>query len=124
MEMYQQPQGSYHSSDSLRRFSSNNPFRQQPFSAPQHSNPSNGSIRSSNAAFDDWVERNKKIINESSDEEDGAVTADTIVNFYGSSISPVKPNREELAKPELPPKPVRTGSDSTVNYAPRMERYV
>lgn len=118
--MYQQPSATYRSADSLRRLSTNNPFRQN-FAAPRHSNASNGLIRSPNAAFDDWVEKNKKFIDESSDDED---INENIVNFYGlsSSQSPVK--EPEFARPEFPTRPARTGSDSTVSYAPRLERYV
>jgi hypothetical protein len=116
--MYQQPSATYRSADSLRRLSTNNPFRQN-FAAPRHSNSSNGLIRSPNAAFDDWVEKNKKFIDESSDDEDNN---ENIVNFHGHSTSPVK--EPEFTRPEFPNRPARTGSDSTVSYAPRLERYV
>lgn len=112
--MYQQPPGVNHSSDSLRRLSSNNPFRQ--YIAPQHSNPSSGSIRTSNAAFEEWVEKNKKFIDEESDEE---ISGENIVNFYGAP----SPMTEEFARPQFPTRIQRTGSDSSVSYSP-VERYV
>ncbi|KAM3123189.1 hypothetical protein ACQ2H7_003612 [Candidozyma auris] len=69
-----------------RRLSSNNPFRQ--FEAPRNRG---SSVQSSNSAFEQWIEKNKALI-EDSDEE-----------------------REVFVRPSFPTSS-RTGSDSDVNY--------
>lgn len=120
--MYKQPNHSFESSTSGRRLSSNNPFRPANGSSdlltdPASSRPtttrnlSNNSVRSTNSqAFEDWVEKNKVLVDLSSDEED--------TRYY------MNPNQKDIdfAKPQFPPKPTRTGSDSSVNYG--KERYV
>lgn len=73
-----------------RRLSSNNPFRQ--FEAPRNRG---SSVQLSNSAFEQWIEKNKALI-EDSDEE-----------------------REVFVRPSFPTSS-RTGSDSDVNYG----RYV
>lgn len=85
--MYQQSNNSYDSVQ--RRLSSKNPFRP----APRAEQPPS---RLSTATFDDWVRRNKNLI-ELSDEEETV----------------------ELARPAFPAL-CRTGSDSDVSYS----RYV
>lgn len=87
--MYQQSNNSYDSVQ--RRLSSKNPFRPDP--APRAEQPPS---RLSTATFDDWVQRNKNLI-ELSDEEETV----------------------ELARPAFPALS-RTGSDSNVSYS----RYV
>lgn len=69
-----------------RRLSSNNPFRQ--FEAPRNRG---SSVQLSNSAFEQWIEKNKALI-EDSDEE-----------------------REVFVRPSFPTSS-RTGSDSDVNY--------
>jgi len=83
--MYQQPNQSF---DSGRRISSNNPFRQD---VTGSSNRSTGLGHSTNSTFDDWVKKNKQLI-ELLDDEDAP-----------------------LARPSFPGQS-RTGSDSDVNY--------
>ncbi|KAJ9102160.1 hypothetical protein QFC19_004898 [Naganishia cerealis] len=98
--MYQQPNHSYTSAESLRRLSSNNPFRQH---AASRGVPLGSLSHSSNSAFDDWVDKNKKLFEESSDEED----------YMANGASPM---HETFARPKMPAQPVRAGSDSSVNY--------
>ena len=120
--MYRQPNHSYTSSDSLRRLSSNNPFRiqqqqqqqqqQQPkYVAPQQSNRSNNSV-SSPSNFEDWVEKNKQLIEISSDEDEPYRPVDMSLNMKDTT----KNNSGDLARPVFPHKPVRADSDSSVNY--------
>lgn len=56
------------------------------------------------------------------DHSDDEVTEDTIVNMYGGSVSPTKEVVHQ--PPKMPAAPIRAGSDSSVNYAPNVERYV
>lgn len=97
--MYQQPSNhSYSSTDSLR-WSSNNPFRQASISQTQ---PRNN--------FDEWVDKNKQLLDLSSDDEEDDAGA---VGFHQSTESFGRPSA-------FPPTPVRADSDSSINYA----RYV
>ncbi|ODV78509.1 Pal1-domain-containing protein [Suhomyces tanzawaensis NRRL Y-17324] len=113
--MYKQPNHSYASTDSLRRLSSNNPFRQHQAQAsyepPKLSNLSSLSLHSGErpSSFGDWVEKNKQLLDNSSDEEQPFRP----VNM-GLKYSPL--SREDLGKPVFPPKPHRADSDSSVNY--------
>lgn len=94
--MYQRPN---ESTDSFnRRFSSNNPFRQAspaPLASPVPRPHRGSSLQLSNSAFDDWVEKNKSLIEDSDEEE----------NLY--------------QRPSFP-SATRHGSDTDVNY----RRYV
>lgn len=83
--MYQQPN---HSFESGSRILSNNPFRQD---VTGSSNISGGLVRSSNSTFDDWVKKNKQLM-DLLEEEDLPLT-----------------------RPAFPTQS-RTGSDSDVNY--------
>lgn len=80
------------SASSSRRLSSNNPFRQ---SEPQTRNRG-ASTQLSNSAFEQWVEKNKALIEDSDEERD-----------------------QVYERPSFPSS-TRTGSDSDVNYG----RYV
>lgn len=84
--MYQQPN---HSFESARRLSSNNPFRQDVTGSSQAR--STNLTHSSNSAFEEWVQKNKQLI-ELSDEDEPVVE-----------------------RPKFPTQS-RTGSDSNVNY--------
>lgn len=70
--MYRQSSQGNKSSDSVRRLSTNNPFRQVSYEQPKHYNGSGTSVRSngSNKAFEDWVEKNKLLMAESDDDFD------------------------------------------------------
>ncbi|PVH17307.1 uncharacterized protein CXQ87_000191 [Candidozyma duobushaemuli] len=76
------------SASSSRRLSSNNPFRQ---SEPQTRNRG-ASTQSSSSAFEQWVEKNKDLIEDSDEERD-----------------------QVYERPSFPSS-TRTGSDSDVNY--------
>lgn len=128
--MYQQPNHSYQSSDSLRRLSANNPFRQHNFEPPRHVNRSASSLgsghsASQNQAFDDWVEKNKQLIEESDDEDLYSLPnpVDMSLNFNESrdNSRPANDQFNDLARPTFPTT-VRAGSDSSVNYSDN--RYV
>lgn len=125
--MYQQPNHSYQSSDSLRRLSVNNPFRPRNFEQPQHLNRSATSVGSAhsntqNQAFDDWVEKNKQLIEESDDEDfyrspdpiDMNLNMDHTAN-NAVPLSTYNNDHHELSRPVFPVT-VRAGSDSSVNY--------
>ncbi|CUM64775.1 uncharacterized protein PRCAT00002386001 [Priceomyces carsonii] len=108
--MYQQPNGSYHSTESLRRLSSNNPFRK--FTESQQSSTSRSGTPTK---FEEWVSKNKKLAEASSDEDDGDYSGFRI-DDYNASDSPLN---ERFSKPQPPSRPQRTGSDSSVNYGER-----
>ncbi|KAK6201494.1 Pal1 cell morphology protein-domain-containing protein [Scheffersomyces amazonensis] len=123
--MYQQPNHSYSSTDSFKRVSSNNPFRQSLESPTKvsttirqqytsNSNHSNGSGSHSKAHrhntppnFDDWVLKNKQLLDLSDEDDDDDDNYGLSVNHRGDNYNYRKP---------IPPKPVRTGSDSSINY--------
>lgn len=91
--------GDTRSSHSSRRLSSNNPFRQSEAAAASSSSSSRSrgvSSQLSNSAFEQWVEKNKALIEESDEERD-----------------------QVYERPSFPTSS-RTGSDSDVNYG----RYV
>ncbi|KAI5968394.1 hypothetical protein CANMA_002385 [Candida margitis] len=135
--MYQQPNHSYSSSDSLRRLSSNNPFRQyQPSPAPiqpqssssslqmpqhglgyQNANNSHNSIlakhyahsprkastlsnqSTSSAHFDEWVAKNRQLVDGSDDEElygdpetDSQVSPNKILSYYQNNNASLDSN--------------------------------
>lgn len=129
--MYQQPNHSYQSSDSLRRLSANNPFRQNNFEPPRHINRSASSLgsghsTSQNQAFEDWVEKNKQLIEDSDDEDiyslPKPVDMNLNMNVTGEASRPVHYNNySDLPRPSFP-NTVRAGSDSSVNYSDN--RYV
>lgn len=126
--MYQQPNHSYQSSDSLRRLSVNNPFRQNNFEPPRHVNRSATSLGSTskNQAFDDWVDKNKNLIEVSDDEDiyslSNAVDMSLNMNVSDDAPRPAGYNDyNELPRPSFP-NTVRAGSDSSVNYSDN--RYV
>lgn len=141
MPMFQQPNHSFESTDSGRRLSSNNPFRQfvgsdstssgKGYEAPRLRNQLGSSVKSNgSSAFDEWVEKNKQLVNMSSDDEDdfyGGPKRGT--NIHTSSKhtnlhSELKAghairkglNTDDFARPAFPGAPVRAGSDSNVNY--------
>lgn len=128
--MYQQPNHSYQSSDSLRRLSANNPFRQNSFEPPRHVNRSASSLgsghsASQNQAFDDWVEKNKQLIEESDDEDlyslSNHVDMGLNLNESQDASRPINGHFNNLPRPSFPTT-VRAGSDSSVNYSDN--RYV
>ncbi|KAK6462288.1 Pal1 cell morphology protein-domain-containing protein [Scheffersomyces coipomensis] len=126
--MYQQPNHSYSSTDSFKRISSNNPFRQfvdQPTTSStiqqQHhtststttsNRSSNGGGRRTNTPpnFDEWVQKNKQLL----DLSDGEEEDDDEDDDYGFA-APQKSNYN-YKKPQMPSRPVRAGSDSSINY--------
>lgn len=105
--MYQQPKLAYASTDSVRRLSSNNPFRLQEsvvspsrnsfYEQPRISTQSSGSL-SNLGSFNDWVEKNRQLLETESDDEEEHRFVD-------------------MSRPLFPPKPVRADSDSSVNYS-------
>lgn len=104
--MYQQPNHSYHSTESLRRLSSNNPFRNVSNSSnnseTRYTN-SNGTnlVKSPNSNFDSWVAKNKQLIDDENEELDENLNNYLLLD-------------EDYSKPQFPPKPVRANSDSSV----------
>lgn len=113
--MYQQPKLAYASTDSVRRLSSNNPFRQvdsrpvlSPTSGSFYEHPrfatrSSGSLNIHSQLttnnFDEWVDKNKQLLDIESDEEAGH--ENTFV---------------DMGAPQFPHKVSRADSDSSVNY--------
>lgn len=93
--MYQQKNHSY---DSMSRRLSFNPFRRESLGPKLsiHGNESAHSVHLNNSAFDEWVQKNKSLIDDLSDEE---------VQIFQ------RPSFPSLS---------RSGSDSNVNY----DRYV
>lgn len=139
--MYQQPNHSFDSTQS-RRLSSNNPFRfmNNNGNGSNSNNNSSGNLSrpnmnrtasdrsTGNQAFEDWVEKNKVLIDISSDEENDEIYNNhTKISNNKSSNSNNNNNNynydqsnDQFVQPNFPAKPVRTGSDSSVNY----NRYV
>lgn len=154
--MFQQPNHLFESTDSGRRLSSNNPFRQfagidsnksgngqSGYEAPRLRNQLGSSVKSNgSSAFEDWVEKNKQLVNISSDEEDDLYGAPKLstnihpsskhINLHSELKNGYTTNRrldsndhnDDLARPVFPGAPVRAGSDSNVNYNNGPTRYV
>lgn len=169
--MYRQPPTMHGSNDSVRRLSSNNPFRQglqELADAPpvnstlttrgvsgsssgtpthlgfQNTNTTMASLvrRTSPTSFDDWVQKNQQLISMLSDEEDnanyyehrdvynnrqsnvsnGAYDSESdLFALYGArSLSTVNsPVKSGFAPPSRPQQPIRSGSDSQINFESR-----
>lgn len=123
--MYQQPNYSYHSNDSVHRLSSNNPFRMSSQSSGggggggfndnlSMSSKKSQLVRSPQlTSFDEWVKKNKKLIDQDEtfdDSYDNYLLVDEQsrnkrVDLGGSTGS------DYYAKPVLPPS--RTGSNGS-----------
>ncbi|KAK6455117.1 uncharacterized protein RJT20DRAFT_136277 [Scheffersomyces xylosifermentans] len=120
--MYRQPSQTYGSTDSLRRLSSNNPFRQhveQPIGSSQIEHPTRTSLTLGSdrvptppTNFEDWIEKNKQLI-DGSDEDDVYEEPSRHHSTGHTSNS----SSGDFAKPVFPPRPVRADSDSSVNYS-------
>lgn len=134
--MYQQPNHSYASTDSIRRLSSNNPFRATSGVSDTgdrvvsidstgnriSSNSSNGSVnmvRSPNSKnFDNWVAKNKKLVQENDSFEDDNYNNYLLLDEYAGSTDRLheSPADDPLLAPPTKPKTLRTNSDSSVKY--------
>lgn len=122
--MYQQPKTINYSSESLRRLSSNNPFRQ--YELPTHTNHSTNSVSSKGKGsnFDEWIQKNKELLDLSDDDEPlQPINMNVSLNHSGNSSNSgrsfsgyASPLGETFSRPEFPTRPTRTGSDSSVNY--------
>ena len=124
--MYLQGNSTHTQIDSFTRFSSNNPFRQNLERA------SNGSFSlgrpDKGRAFEEWVEKNKQLLDDSEEEEEPILY---YVTHYGEDYKSPESDRitggsrgakkhndlEDgyLSRPSFPTA-LRTGSDSSVNY--------
>lgn len=117
--MYQLPKETLLSANASRRFSSNNPFRQ--FDQREQSSRSG-----SNLAFERWIEKNKQLVAEDSDDDlyrpYGQPTHANLSNssvdsqhdMYNQSVN----GYDYLSRPVFP-NVTRAGSDSSVNYSNR-----
>lgn len=116
--MYQLPKETL-SADASRRFSSNNPFR-------QFEQEGQSSRSGSNLAFERWIEKNKQLVAEDSDDDLYRPYGQPIhANMSNSSVDsqhdvynqPVN-GYNHLSRPVFP-SATRAGSDSSVNYSNR-----
>ncbi|RLV90233.1 Uncharacterized protein JA1_004704 [Spathaspora sp. JA1] len=142
--MYQQPNHSYTSADSLRRLSSNNPFRNQidreqlqsqaqasgshVFNISPTKSPSKISrLGQSSITFENWIEKNKSLLDLSSDEEEDDIKInkeDDILNVYQSNGGTPLSSHNNSASgtprpPQFPPRATRAGSDTSIHYSNR-----
>lgn len=125
--MYKQPSHTYSSTDSLRRLSSNNPFRsqveldyqqplvQEPNNSPPRPmySPSRLSNVSQSASFDSWVRKNKQLVDVSSDEEDDGSEYRSQNNGYKTVSHAI------TGPPKFPPRATRADSDTSIQYSAR-----
>ncbi|EGW31442.1 uncharacterized protein SPAPADRAFT_62006, partial [Spathaspora passalidarum NRRL Y-27907] len=138
--MYQQPNHSYASADSLRRFSSNNPFRNQIDQRsvqPQNSgsslsnsnknrSPSKSSLGQSSITFENWIQKNKDLLALSSDEEEDEAPInrdDDILNVYqsngGTPLTSHNNSTSGTPRPPQFPRATRADSDTSIHYSNR-----
>lgn len=110
--MYQQPNHSYTSTESLRRLSSNNPFRSAANDGSRVSSTSSAGSSSivkspPSRSFETWVEKNKKLI-----EEDDSIDEDHYQNYL--LLEQLTSNSDLI--PPSKPRTTRTHSDPSVRY--------
>ncbi|EGV60037.1 hypothetical protein CANTEDRAFT_116057 [Yamadazyma tenuis ATCC 10573] len=121
--MYQQPNHSYASAESLRRLSSNNPFRGIPDSASNRvsSTSSGGSsniVRSPpSRSFESWVEKNKKLIEEDDSIDDDHYNNYLLLDSHVSGSSTRNSSAQSDLAPPQKPRPTRTNSDPSVKMS-------
>ncbi|EAZ63017.1 predicted protein [Scheffersomyces stipitis CBS 6054] len=112
--MYRQSNHSYASTDSSRRLSSNNPFRtsvqiEPAISRSSLSAGSENRVSTPPQNFEDWVQKNKSLVDMSDDEDFYEATESSNGSANNNSST-------DFARPAFPARPVRAGSDSSVNY--------